>query len=129
MLNSGGPALRFERALDASGRESAMPVIVNLFGTVARVSAGLGVRRERLGELGQALAALRAPRPLNGVRDALRRWPLLRTALATRDQPAPPPVPAFYLRPCGLEDIVDQIARRAVDLIRITPPAAKAWRD
>ena len=51
-----------------------MPVIVNLFGTVTRVAAGFGVQRNRLGELGDALAALRNPRPFNGVRDALKRW-------------------------------------------------------
>lgn len=38
-----------------------------------------------------------------------------------------PPVPAFYLRPEGLGEIVDQIAARAVDLLRIAPPAARAW--
>lgn len=39
-----------------------------------------------------------------------------------------PPVPAFYLRPASVADIVDQIARRAVDLLRILPPAAAQWR-
>lgn len=38
-----------------------------------------------------------------------------------------PPVPAFYLRPKGVEEIIDQIARRAIDLLRIAPPAARAW--
>lgn len=38
-----------------------------------------------------------------------------------------PPVPAFYLRPTRIEDITDQIARRAIDLLRIAPPSATQW--
>jgi 4-hydroxy-3-polyprenylbenzoate decarboxylase len=40
-----------------------------------------------------------------------------------------PPVPAFYLQLSRIEDVVDQIARRAIDLLRIAPPSAKAWRN
>lgn len=39
-----------------------------------------------------------------------------------------PAVPAFYLRPASVADIIDQIARRAVDCLRILPPAAAQWR-
>lgn len=38
-----------------------------------------------------------------------------------------PPVPAFYLRPVSLQAAVDQIAARAVDLLGIAPPVARAW--
>jgi len=38
-----------------------------------------------------------------------------------------PPVPAFYLRPQGLDEVVDQIARRAIDLLRVFPPLARPW--
>ncbi|SIS86916.1 UbiX family flavin prenyltransferase [Phaeovulum vinaykumarii] len=38
-----------------------------------------------------------------------------------------PPVPAFYLRPAGVEEIAAQIAARAVDLLRLAPPRARAW--
>jgi 4-hydroxy-3-polyprenylbenzoate decarboxylase len=38
-----------------------------------------------------------------------------------------PPVPAFYLMPDSLEQVVDQIAGRAVDLLRIAPPVALSW--
>lgn len=38
-----------------------------------------------------------------------------------------PPVPAFYLRPESVAEIVDQIAARAVDLLRLGPAQAKAW--
>ena len=38
-----------------------------------------------------------------------------------------PPVPAFYLRPNSVDDIVTQIAARAVDLLRLGPAVAAAW--
>jgi 4-hydroxy-3-polyprenylbenzoate decarboxylase len=39
-----------------------------------------------------------------------------------------PPAPAFYLKPQSVADIVDQIARRAVDLLRVFEPLAAQWR-
>lgn len=39
-----------------------------------------------------------------------------------------PPVPAFYLRPATVDDIVDQIARRALALLRVPDlPEPTAW--
>ncbi len=38
-----------------------------------------------------------------------------------------PPVPAFYLKPRNVSDIVDQIAARAIDCLGIAAPAAKPW--
>ncbi|NGM46168.1 UbiX family flavin prenyltransferase [Rhodobacter sp. SGA-6-6] len=38
-----------------------------------------------------------------------------------------PPVPAFYLRPASLAEATAQIAARAVDLLRLGPPQARAW--
>jgi 4-hydroxy-3-polyprenylbenzoate decarboxylase len=38
-----------------------------------------------------------------------------------------PPVPAFYLRPASCDDIIDQIARRAVDLLGVLAPMARRW--
>ncbi|MDX2482686.1 MAG: UbiX family flavin prenyltransferase [Pseudodonghicola sp.] len=38
-----------------------------------------------------------------------------------------PPVPAFYLRPDSVEAVVEQIAARAVDLLRIASPVALGW--
>lgn len=86
VLHAAGPVLRFDSALQGTGKPASMPVIANLFGTVTRVAAGFGVQRQRLGELGEALAALRNPQPLHGVRDVLQRWPMLKAALATRTQ-------------------------------------------
>lgn len=39
-----------------------------------------------------------------------------------------PPVPAFYLAPKCVDDIIDQIAYRAVDLLRAFEPTAREWR-
>ena len=38
-----------------------------------------------------------------------------------------PPVPAFYLRPSNCADIIDQIARRSVDLLGVLAPLARRW--
>lgn len=38
-----------------------------------------------------------------------------------------PPVPAFYLRPTSLAEVTAQIAARAVDLLHLAPPQARAW--
>lgn len=40
-----------------------------------------------------------------------------------------PPVPAFYLLPTRVTEIVEQIAARAIDLLGITPPVAKQWSE
>lgn len=38
-----------------------------------------------------------------------------------------PPVPAFYLAPRSVDEIVEQIAARAIDLLTIATPLAKKW--
>ncbi len=84
VLEAHGPVLRFDQPVIGQGRRSDVPVVVNLFGTAERVAAGLGVSIDGLGDLGAFLAALRAPTPPDGLRDALSRWPMLKAALATR---------------------------------------------
>jgi 4-hydroxy-3-polyprenylbenzoate decarboxylase len=83
VLERGGPALLFERPIRADGTASDVPVLVNLFGTAERVSWGLGVEQHGIRDLGELLAALREPAPIDGVRDALERWPLVKAALST----------------------------------------------
>ena len=78
-LRRGGPALEFSRH-DGPG----MRVVSNLFGTPARVAAGLGLTPDKVPEFGAFLAALRSPAPVAGMRDAFARWPMLRAAMATR---------------------------------------------
>lgn len=82
-LRAGGPVLRFDAAMQ-EGRPAAMPVIANLFGSPARVAAGLGLLPEDVPDFGAFLAALRSPPAVEGMRDALSRWPMLRAALQTR---------------------------------------------
>ncbi|MBZ8133052.1 UbiD family decarboxylase [Afifella sp. IM 167] len=99
VLACGGPVLEFGHALNAAGKRAEMPVVTNLFGTVERVAAGFGVKRERLGELGEALAALRSPQPPHGLRDAIAHLPMLKAALNTRlDKVKNAPVQAEVLR-------------------------------
>ena len=83
-LKVGGPILRFDAALDAAGNRSPIPVIGNLFGTAERVAAGLGMDLSQVPAFGEFLAALRSPAPVDGMRDAFSRWPMLKAALATR---------------------------------------------
>jgi 4-hydroxy-3-polyprenylbenzoate decarboxylase len=40
-----------------------------------------------------------------------------------------PPVPAFYAEPHGLEDIVDQIVGKALDLVGLDWPGTKRWGE
>ncbi|MBB4197755.1 3-octaprenyl-4-hydroxybenzoate carboxy-lyase [Rhodoblastus sphagnicola] len=85
VLVAGGPALLFEKAVSPRG-PATMPVLTNLFGTQERVAAGFGVALSRIGELGEMLAALREPAPVDGFKDAMSRWPMVRAALSTRQQ-------------------------------------------
>lgn len=39
-----------------------------------------------------------------------------------------PPVPAFYLKPHSLSDVIEQIAARAVDCLGVCKPLATQWR-
>lgn len=84
VLEAGGPVLRFDRPVLDDGSRGQMPVVTNLFGTTARVAAGLGIEESRLGELGDFLAALKSPTPPEGMKDALSRWPMLKAALTAR---------------------------------------------
>lgn len=38
-----------------------------------------------------------------------------------------PPVPAFYNRPASLQAMVDDLSRRAIDLLQIGEPQARQW--
>lgn len=82
-LRRKGPILRFDAA-HRQGKAARMPVIANLFGTPERVAAGLGLEPGEVPAFGEFLAALRSPAPVEGMRDALSRWPMLKAALATR---------------------------------------------
>lgn len=40
-----------------------------------------------------------------------------------------PPVPAYYLKPASVQEITDQIAARAIDLLRLSTPISIPWRE
>ena len=61
VLAERGPAILFENVIKADGSKSEMPVLVNLFGSVARVAAGMGRVPEELRDVGKTLAFLRQP--------------------------------------------------------------------
>ena len=82
LLAEGGPAVLFEKPVDAAGRPAAMPVLVNLFGTVERVAWGMDREPGGLREVGETLAFLRQPEPPGGFREALSMLPLVKTVLA-----------------------------------------------
>ena len=84
LLAEQGPAVLFENVVDGAGGRYRHPVLVNLFGTIPRVAAGMGRTPETLRELGRPLAFLRQPEPPGGWREALEMLPLLKTALAMK---------------------------------------------
>ncbi|MGH7025345.1 MAG: UbiD family decarboxylase [Caulobacteraceae bacterium] len=90
LVAEGGPAVLFERPMDAYGEPAAMPCLANLFGTVGRVARAVtldGKRRttaRELREVGELLAFLRQPTPPKGLKDAWNMLPLARTAMDMR---------------------------------------------
>ncbi len=113
VLRAGGQVLRFDHPVlpdgrvarpDSGGDESLWHA--------ARVAAGLGLLPEQVADFGEFLASLRSPAPVDGMRDALSRWPMLKAALSTRPR---------ILRKAPVQDIVDE----APDLTRL--PVQTCW--
>jgi 4-hydroxy-3-polyprenylbenzoate decarboxylase len=76
-LRAGGPAILFERP-----RGHSMPVLGNLFGTPRRVAWGMGADDvSALREVGELLASLKEPEAPKGLRDALGKVAMLKSAL------------------------------------------------
>jgi len=77
LLLQGGPAVVFERP---SGHS--IPVIANVFGTQRRVALAMGVASTaELRQVGELLADLKEPQAPEGLRDALSKVSLLKSAL------------------------------------------------
>lgn len=83
VIESGGPAIRFD-APSRDGQACGLPALANLFGTRARVAAGLGTDEGGLRRLGELFAYLRSPKPPQGLREARGLLPVARSALASR---------------------------------------------
>jgi 4-hydroxy-3-polyprenylbenzoate decarboxylase len=79
LLAEGGPAVLFERV-----EGSAMPVLVNLFGTVERVAWGMDREPAQLRELGEMLAFFRQPQPPESFGQAIEMLPMVKAALAMK---------------------------------------------
>jgi 4-hydroxy-3-polyprenylbenzoate decarboxylase len=112
VLARGGPALLF-----TAPRGARMPVLTNLFGTRQRIATALGVEPDDgFRELGNLLAALRAPPPPTSFTGALRSLPLLREALNMAPR---------VLRSAPCQEIV--AAGSEVDLAAL--PAQTCWPE
>lgn len=83
VLAEKGPALLFENVVTENG-QAAMPVLVNLFGTVERVAKGMERKPEELRELGELLAFLRQPEPPGGWKEAWAMMPTMKKVLAMK---------------------------------------------
>src|SRR3954470_12198610 len=84
LLAEQGPAVLFENVVRRDGGRIAMPVLVNLFGTVERVAWGMDREPQQLREIGETLAFLKQAEPPGGWREALEMLPLLKTVMAMR---------------------------------------------
>ncbi len=112
-LRAAGPALLFERPKGAS-----IPVLANLFGTSRRVAFGMGAQSvEALREVGEVLAALKEPEAPKGLKDAIGKVAMLKSALWDM---APK---AVRSAPC--QQIV--LENSEVDLARL--PIQRCWPD
>jgi 4-hydroxy-3-polyprenylbenzoate decarboxylase len=77
VLRADGPALLFERP---AGHD--IPVLANLFGSVRRVAAAMGLADAGgLREVGKMLAFLREPEPPKGLRDLWDKFPVWKQLL------------------------------------------------
>jgi 4-hydroxy-3-polyprenylbenzoate decarboxylase len=77
VLRAGGPALLFEHPEGHS-----IPVLTNLFGTPGRVALGMGATDvAALRGIGDLLASLKEPEAPRGLRDAIGKVSLLKSAL------------------------------------------------
>lgn len=83
VLEAGGPAILFENVVTEHG-PNAIPVLVNLFGTVERVAMGLGTTPDKLRDVGEMLAFLKQPEPPGGWKEAMEMVPLLKKVLAMK---------------------------------------------
>lgn len=84
VLLDGGPALLFEKPVFENGKVSPIPVLANLFGTEERIAWGLGVSLDGLEKLGEDLAALRSPDPVQSLGEVWQKLPMAQAFLTMR---------------------------------------------
>ncbi|MBW8301581.1 MAG: UbiD family decarboxylase [Hydrogenophaga sp.] len=84
VLASGGPALLFEKPVNAASEILPIPLLANLFGTRERIEWGFGLPSGGIGGLADLLGELREPRPPRSLKEAMGKLPLLQSALSLR---------------------------------------------
>ncbi|MCV0429689.1 MAG: UbiD family decarboxylase [Roseibium sp.] len=84
VIAKGGPALQLTAPRKGSKSDFLAPLLVNLFGTRKRIANGLGIRPDKLPELGEFLASLRSPQPPKSLREAYKLFPMAKAGLNTR---------------------------------------------
>ena len=109
VLRAGGPALLFERPAGHG-----IPVLANLFGTVRRVAAAMGVEPAALRDVGRMLAFLREPEPPKGLRELWEQFPVWKQLLN---------VPAKVVSTSAAQEVV--LEGKEVDLARL--PVQTCW--
>jgi len=115
-IEKNGPAILFENVIKEDGKKSDFPVLVNLFGTVDRVAAGMGRKKEELHQIGELLAFLRQPEPPSGMKEAVKMLPLLKKVMAMKPK-------TVKKAPC--QEIV--LKGNEIDLSKL--PIQKCWPD
>ena len=81
VLEEGGPALVFEKPVNAEGAVVDIPLLANLFGTRERIEWGFGIRVGEIAGLAGLLGELRDPQPPVSLGEAFGKLPVLRSAL------------------------------------------------
>jgi 4-hydroxy-3-polyprenylbenzoate decarboxylase len=77
LLRAGGPAVIFDNPAGHT-----IPVLGNLFGTVDRIAAAMGVDDvSKLRDIGVLLAQLREPEPPQGMADLWEKFPMLKQVM------------------------------------------------
>lgn len=84
VLGENGPALLFKAPVDAQGRVSPIPVVVNLFGSRERIELGFGVGAGGLARLADALVEMKNPTPPSSLQEAWSKLSLLKAASSMR---------------------------------------------
>ena len=110
VLRSAGPALWFERPVDAQGRFST-PALTNLFGTPRRVALGMGASEvSELRDVGRVLASLKEPEPPKGLKDTGRLLHMIKSLWDMK--------PASVRQAACQQVVIDG---EDVDLLRLLP--------
>ncbi|MGH6762600.1 MAG: UbiD family decarboxylase [Phyllobacterium sp.] len=84
VLEAEGPALLFEKPVDASGTIQPIPLLANLFGTQERIAWGLGLDAKGIPAFAEMLAEMREPRPPRSAGEIWEKLPLVKAAFAMR---------------------------------------------